>query len=186
MENYNEIRLYKSLPNEWTPEQIDQWHKYWSIMGHSYFNQKDQYYSFGNGVPVEIRLGSLMWKFLKEGTLIKIEGIKNIKNFVRVTKAYLDSVYTTNDILDEDNKVIGKEEVTIRDAFPPTKENATHGLIRLTDSNWTRLEGKFGYATVEKHGDTITNYPKSIYSEKNYIEAIAEGGEFYEISKDVE
>jgi len=180
MSKYGVIKLYRSSPSTWTAKQVEQWNKYYLIMGAPFIAGKEQYYNFGAGVPVDIRLGSLMWKFVKDGVITKIDGLELIDNYVRVTKAYLDSILDVNPILDEEGKETGEfDEITIRDAFPPTKENSTHGLIKLTVDNWQKLESKFQHTTVEKHGDTIDNYPVAIYSDKNYLEAIKEGGEFY-------
>lgn len=125
--------------------------------------------------PQDKIAGRLYHYWLRLGLLNHISGFDYAQHYVRVTNNWLaDTFETINvDAYTDENGVEHEAEVitvTNADHFKPKHINSTHGLVKITDENYSLIKVKI------QHTD---NMPTNIYAQDKYYEAIAEGGEFY-------
>ena len=130
--------------------------------------------------PIERQAGAWYYHLEKENLIEHCYGIDEFQHYVKVTKLWLDSINNSVEITDEEGEII-VTDILNRQVYNVTKENTTHGLIKLTDSNFRELQPKIQYRTIDIYGTTIDNYPINLVCSDKFYEAINEGGEFYTI-----
>lgn len=136
-------------------------------------------------IDSNILIGSWYYKLIKENQVLHVSGLENAPHFIKLPIAFINQVADTKEIDTFDEKGIktGIEFIDIlnKDIYQIPHKNEINCLVKITDQNFATLFLLIDFATI----DFVENTPVNMICSDKYIQAISEGGEFYQPEKPI-